>query len=68
MQEMQEIQVEFLGQEDPLEQEMATHLCSCLKNPTEEPGELQSKVSQRVGPDRAVEHTRSHSASTPPQT
>ena len=41
---MQEIQVQFLGQEDPLEKEMATH-CSILawEFPwTEEPDSLQS--------------------------
>ena len=34
MQEMQETWVQSLGQEDPLEQEMATHSsgCSCLEN------------------------------------
>ena len=44
MQEAQEMQVQSLGQEDPLKEEMATH-CSILawKIPwTEEPGELQS--------------------------
>ena len=36
-----------LGWEDPLGEEMATHLCSCLRNPiTEEPGGLQSMVLQ----------------------
>ena len=35
------------GWEDPLGEEMATHLCSCLRNPrTEEPGGLQSMVLQ----------------------
>ena len=34
MQEIQELWVRFLGQEDPLEKEMATHSSSsCLKNP-----------------------------------
>ena len=48
---MQETQARFLGQEDPLEKEMATHF-SILpgKIPqTEEPGRLQSLWSQRVG-------------------
>ena len=47
---MQETQVRSLGQEDPLEEEMATH-CSILawRIPwTEEPGGLQSMVSQGV--------------------
>jgi len=42
--------VRFLGQEDPLEKEMATH-CSVLAWRfawTEEPGGLQSTASQRV--------------------
>ena len=34
MQEMQEMQVQSLGQEDPLEKEMATQeRCSFLENP-----------------------------------
>ena len=44
MQEIQETQVRFLGREDPLEKEMATH-CNLLawRIPwTEEPGGLQS--------------------------
>ena len=51
MQETQEIQVRSLGQEDPLEEEMATHSnFLAWEIPwTEEPGELQSIGSQRVG-------------------
>ena len=51
MQETQATWVPSLGQEDPLEEEMATQLqYSCLGNPwTEEPGGLQSTGSQRVG-------------------
>ena len=48
---MQEIQVQSLGQEDPLEKEMAT-LSSILvgKIPwTEEPGGLQHMGSQKSG-------------------
>ena len=48
---MQEIQVQSLGQEDPLKEGMATH-CSirAWRIPwTEEPDELQSFGSQRVG-------------------
>ena len=50
-QEMQEIWVQFLGWKDPLEREMATHSSILVgKIPwTEEPGELQSVGSQRVG-------------------
>ena len=49
--EMQEIQVQSLGQEDPLEKGMATHsTILAWKIPwTEEPGGLQSMGSQRVG-------------------
>ena len=45
-----EIQVRSLGQEDPLEKEMATHSATLAwKIPwTEEPGRLQSMRSQRV--------------------
>ena len=46
---MQETQVPSLGQEDPLEKEMATHASILAwKNPwTEEPGGLQSMGSQK---------------------
>ena len=45
---MQETQVQSLGQEDPLEEEMATHSSILVwKIPwTEEPGRLQSMGSQ----------------------
>ena len=51
MQETQETQVQSLGQEDPLEEEMATHSSILAwKIPwTEEPGGLQSTGPQRVG-------------------
>ena len=44
MQEIQEIWVQSLGQEDPLEEEMATHSSSHAEEipGTEEPGGLQS--------------------------
>ena len=50
---MWEIWVRSLGQEDPLEKEMATHSNTfAWKIPwTEEPGKLQSMGSQRVGHD-----------------
>ena len=50
---MQETQVRSLGQEDPLEKEMATHSSSLAwKIPwTEESGRLQSMGSRRVGHD-----------------
>ena len=42
MQETQEMQVQFLGWEDPLEEEMATHssILAGLKPWTDEPGRL----------------------------
>ena len=48
---VQEIQVRSLGQEDPLEKEMATHASILARTIpwTEEPGGLQSMGSQRVG-------------------
>ena len=50
---MQDTQVQSLGQEDPLETRMATHSSILVgRIPwTEEPGQLQSMVSQRVGRD-----------------
>ena len=47
---MRETQVRSLGQEDPLEKEMATHSSTLAwKIPwTEEPGRLQSMRSPRV--------------------
>ena len=54
MQEMQEMQVQSLGQEDPLEESVATH-CSILvwRLPlTEEPGRLWFMESQSVRQDR----------------
>ena len=50
---MRETQVRSLGQEDPMEKEMATHSSILAwKIPwTEEPGGLQSMRSQRVGHD-----------------
>ena len=48
---MQETQVRPLGQEEPPEEEMATHF-SILKIPqTEEPGGLQFRGLQRVRRD-----------------
>ena len=50
---MRETWVRSLGQEDPLEKEMATHpSIRAWRIPwTEEPGGLQSMGSQRVGHD-----------------
>ena len=52
-----EVQVRSLGQEDLLEEEMATHSSIfAWKMPwTEQPGKLQTMGSQRVGHDLATE-------------
>ena len=52
---MQEIWVQFLGEEDPLEEEMASHsrICAWEIPWTEEPGGLQSTGLQRVEYDWA---------------
>ena len=49
MQESQEMQVEYLSREDPLEEEMATHsrILAWEISWTEEPGRLQSMGSQK---------------------
>ena len=53
MQEPQETPVQSLGQEDPLEKEMATHSSTLawIIPWTGEPGRLQSMGSQKVGHD-----------------
>ena len=53
MQEMQETQVQSLGQEDPLEEEMATHssVLAWRIPGTGKPGGLPSKGSHRVRHD-----------------
>ena len=53
---MQEIRVQSLGQEDPLEEEMATHsnILAWEIPWTEEPGGLRSVGLQRVRHDRAT--------------
>ena len=50
---MWETQVRSLGQEDPLEKEMATHSSTLAWKIlwTEEPGRLQSMGLQRIGHD-----------------
>ena len=52
-QEPQKMQVQSLGQEDPLEGSMATHssILAWRIPWTEEPGGLQSMGSQKVGQD-----------------
>ena len=53
MQKTKEMQVQSLGQKDPLDKEMATYSSILVwKIPwTEEPGGLQSMGTQRVGHD-----------------
>ena len=53
MQEPQELWIQSMDQEDPLEEGMATHSSILAwRNPwTEEPGGLQSMGSQSVGHD-----------------
>ena len=55
---MQEMQVQSLGQEDPLEKEMITHsrFLPWETPKTEELGGLQSTGSQRVRHDLMTEH------------
>ena len=50
---IQEMRVQSLGREDPLEEEMATHSSILARNIlwTEEPGGLQPMRSQRVRHD-----------------
>ena len=50
---MQEMQFQSLGWDDPLEEEMATHsnILTWKTQWTEDPGGLQSKVSQTVRHD-----------------
>ena len=50
MQEMKDTWVQSLGQEDPLEEDIATHssIFAWEMTCTEEPGRLQSIGSQRV--------------------
>ena len=54
---MQETQVQSLGREDPLEEEMATHssVLAWRIPQTQEPRGLQSMGSQRAGHDQATE-------------
>ena len=58
---MWETQVQSLGWEDPLEDEMATHsgILALKISRTEEPGGLQSMGSQRVGQTERL--SRAHS-------
>ena len=58
VQQTQETWVPSLGQEDPLEEEMATHssILAWEIPWTEEPGGLQSMGLQRVGHDLVTKH------------
>ena len=60
MQETQEIQVRSLGQEDPLEEEMAiySNILAWNISWTEEPGRLPSTGSLKVGHDHATDYAR----------
>jgi len=60
MQEMQEMQVQSLGGEDPLEEGMATHssIVAWRFPWREEPDGLESIGLQRVGNDWACTHTQ----------
>ena len=62
MQEAQEIWVQSLSQENPLEKGMATHssILAWRIPWTEEPGGLQSIGSQRVRHDWVTEHAGMH--------
>ena len=64
---MQETWVQSLGQEDPLEKEMATHSrIPAWKVPwTEKTGRLQSVGSQRAGHDWAPGHAPTYSMPLP---
>ena len=62
MQEMQEMQVQSLVREDPLEEDMATHsgILAWKILWTEEPGGLQSVKPGRVRYDRVTEQQQKH--------
>ena len=59
----QEMWVQSLDQEDPLEKEMATHssILAWEIPWIDEPGRLQSMGSQRVGHDLVAEQQQQHS-------
>ena len=61
MQEMQETQVQYLGWEDPLEEEMTTHssILAWRIPLTEILGGLQLIGLQRTGHDWVTEHMKS---------
>ena len=59
---MRETWVQFLGLEDPLEEEMATHsnVLACKIPRAEKPSGLQSMGSQRFRHDSETEHIIIH--------
>ena len=59
---MQETAAQSLGRENPLEEEMATHssILAWRIPWTEEPIQLQSMGSQRVGQVLVTEHKHTH--------
>ena len=61
MQELQETRAQSLGEEDPLEKEMATHssTLACRIPWAEEPGGLQSTGSQESDRTGRLDHRRS---------
>ena len=66
MQETQEIQVQSLGQEDPLEEDIAVHSSNLAwRIPwTEEPGGLQSMDGKELDMTEATQHIRTYRAYT----
>ena len=63
MQDSQKTHIRSLGQEDAVEEEMATHFSILVwRVPwTEELGGLQSKELQRIGHDWLTKHTHMNS-------
>ena len=61
---VQETQIRSLGQEDPLEKEIATHssILAWEIPWTEKPGRVQSMGSQRVGHDLVTKHTHTQNS------
>ena len=59
---IQETRVRFLGRENPLEKEIATHsrVLAWRLPWTEEPGRLQAMGSQRVRRDPVTKHNTQH--------
>ena len=58
---MQEMQVQSVGRDDPLEEETATHssILAWETSWTEEPGRLQSTGSQKTGQNLVTKHQTS---------